>query len=306
MLFQFLYCIAITICLNACKTASDNYVEYYHLIRESKQHSKENDPYKALEAFDMATKKVQYVHIGNYIYAAAEARKIDSCEIAIHYLSKAIMQGYKYEASHLTEEEFVSRFFDCAEGSQSKQDLKNSLISMLNNPDHGINPGLKETLDSLFMIDQKIRLDGYSTDYMKEVDSSNISLLMKLIEKYGFPDERLVGTHTAENIFYVLLHFDSDLDNLILKDKLDDALRQGQISPQKYAWIIDRRLAWGSDQKDPYYYQMPSRKMKDLSVEEIREIDARRYQIGLKPLSEVNIEFTSDGRMIVYEDWADN
>ena len=295
----------ISILFFSCEKESENYIDYYHLIRESKKHSKLNDPNRALEVFDLATKKVQYVHIRNYIYAAFEAKKIGSCELALQYLSKAIIQGYNHDAPHLTEEEFLSNFFDCSTESKTNQDLKNSLLSMLKNPNRTINIKLKETLDSLFIVDQKVRVESNSSDYMKEVNSSNILLLIKLIEKYGFPDERLVGTYTAENIFYVLLHFDSDHNNVILKDILEDALKRGQITPQNYAWLIDRRLAWGPDRKDPYYYQMPTKKITDLTEEEIKEIDTRRSQIGLKPLSEVDIEFTSDGRMIVNQDWTD-
>lgn len=300
----FCYLAIITLC-SACERESDNYADYYHLIRKSKKFSKENKPHKALEVFNLATEKVSYVHIRNYMYAAFEAKKIDSCDLALQYLSKAIIQGYNHDSPHLSEEEFLSNFFSCSSKSKTNKDLEVSLLNMLKKPNRSFNIKLKETLDSLYIVDQKVRTEGYSSDYMKKVDSSNFFLLKKLIDRHGFPDERIVGANTAENIFYVLLHYDDDHNNIILKDILKEALERGQISPQNYAWIIDRRLAWGPDKKEPYYYQMPSKKIKDLNEEEIKEIDKRRYSIGLKPLSEMDIEFTSDGGMRVNEDWTD-
>jgi len=302
ILHFFCYCIIAIVCLSYEKKV-DDYSAYYHLIRKSKKLSRENEPSKALHQFRLATEKVDYVHTGNYIYAAFEAKKVDSCDLAIRYLSKAIMQGYKHDVPHLSGEEFIQNFFHCA--PKTNKDLKASLLQQLQNPNYAINVELKKTLDSLFRADQNVRSMNYSPDHIRKVDSSNFFFLKQLIDKHGFPDERIVGTHTAENIFYVILHYDDDRNNLLLKDILKEALTQGQISPQKYAWIIDRRLAWGPDEKEPFYYQMPTMKMKDLTREEIKKIDQRRANIGLKPLSEVDIEFTPDGGMVVHEDWTD-
>jgi hypothetical protein len=105
-----------------------------------------------------------------------------------------------------------------------------------------------------------------------------------LIKQYGFPSEKLVKKDAAGSAFMVLLHFDKDSTNTILKPILDKALLEGNISPEKYAWIVDRRLSWGLG-KEQYYYQMPM-DTENLTPEQIKEVNERRKSIGLRDLFE--------------------
>ena len=66
------------------------------------------------------------------------------------------------------------------------------------------------------------------------------------------------------------------------------------ISPEKYAWIIDRRRYWGPEKIKPYYYQLSTEKYFDMTQNEFVELDRRRNTIGLRPLSEMNITFTKN------------
>lgn len=143
--------------------------------------------------------------------------------------------------------------------------------------------------------DEFIKAQKLMTEWWR-VDSMNIQLLLSLITDYGFPSEKLVGEEAYKRkAFIILLHFDKDQDNSILKPIIDKALLNGEIEPDDYAWIIDRRLTWGQGKK-PYYYHMPFG-LDKLSKEEISEINERRRSIGLRKLFE-GVEIKKDDMSI--------
>lgn len=279
------------------------YPRYYHLIREAKLLSKDGNSSLALRKFKEAIKTVKYVHTHNWVWAAQEAKKAGNCKLASKYIQKAVLQGHNNEAPHLTDDEYISNFLDC---SDSNKKLKVGLLALMGETNRKINVGLKKYLDSLSAEDQKVRIDkSASKEEWIKIDSSNISALKAIISKYGYPDERLVGSETAYKIFFVVLHYDADINNSIMGDILFRAFQEGKISPQQYAWVVDRRLNWGPDKKDPYYFQLVTKKLNALTETEKKEVDKRRYSIGLKPLSAMNVIFKPGGGISIEEDWTD-
>ncbi|MEM6736029.1 MAG: hypothetical protein AAF620_08170 [Bacteroidota bacterium] len=288
-----------------CSDEKDNtlepYPSYYHLIRGAKLDSKNGNITSALEKFAEAIEIVDYVHTHNFVWAAKEAKNIGNCKLAAKYIEKALRQGITDVPENLTDEGLLSDFLDCEMINKAQ---KSELIAMLKKDNSQINFYLKDMLDSLYNVDQRIRNEG-SRSEIKRIDSLNINMLIDLINKFGFPDERLIGAKTAKNTFIIILHFDSDTDNCILGGMLFNALHKGKLAPQNYAWVVDRRRYWGPEKQEPYYYEIPTQKLKNLTKKERDEIDKRRYAIGLKPLSEMNISFKEDGRVIVTDHWTD-
>lgn len=187
------------------------------------------------------------------------------------------------------------------------------------NTQSNFNNNYQKIIDSIAIEDQKVRGDKYGRarqvyyEYKSDslsnktadefiqaqklmnewfhVDSMNIKRLLSLITAYGYPSEKLVGVEGYRKAFIVLLHFDTDQNNSILQPIIDKALFNGDIAPDDYAWIIDRRLTWCQG-KDPYFYHMPFG-LDKLSEEEIKIINERRRKIGLRKLYE-GIEITKD------------
>lgn len=117
---------------------------------------------------------------------------------------------------------------------------------------------------------------------MHRTDSLVISAMLQLIRSRGFPSGRRVGDESAIAAFVILLHYDKDTDNSILKPLLDAALYTGGLSPENYAWIADRRASWVR-REEPYYYQLPARPGQPFPAEKLYEINRRRGSIGLPP-----------------------
>lgn len=244
----------------------------------------------------------------DYHLKVYEARKL-------YYNKQFSKAAQKYiEAFNLVDYIHVSNLLDAQEvAGEAKND---SLKSMVENNfklyNSSINLNYRQIVDSLFINDQKVRTEKYvkasllhyrcmndstydaSNDehkdarlkvrQMNNADSVNISKLLNLIRLYGFPSEKTLGKDGYEHAFIILLHFDVDKDNLLLKPILDEALVKGDILPEDYAWIVDRRLSWGKNE-NPFYYQMPMGSEK-LTETEIQEVNERRKKIGLRPLFE--------------------
>ncbi len=176
-----------------------------------------------------------------------------------------------------------------------------------------INSYYSAQIDSLAIVDQEIRSDKYSRlfkEYFKykndstlnkedliykkskifmdrwtAVDSSNIYYLLNLIKNFGFPSESKVGFESHDNACVLFLHFDSDTLNKTLQPILDSALKQKEISPGFYSWIIDRhRTNFGAK---PIYYENFNgcENYKSLAEEKKRTVSENRKKIGLKPIA---------------------
>lgn len=141
----------------------------------------------------------------------------------------------------------------------------------------GTNPALITEIDSLLKKDQQVRQNKYykaSTYYYecnkdsscdknskkflrakslanewKTTDQNNLNYLLNLSKKHGYIGEELIG----ENAFYVyimLLHFDTDTNNVVMQPILEKALAEGKVSPLQFAQVLDRHLFFiGNTQK---------------------------------------------------------
>jgi hypothetical protein len=113
-----------------------------------------------------------------------------------------------------------------------------------------------------------------------KIDYSNIQTLLQLIELKGFPSVDRVGERAYLNAQLLLLHFDEDTNNRILKPILTKYLKSGEIFPSDYARIIDRHHS--RDGKQVYYEWRPCL-YELLSNQEKERVSQARKEIGLKP-----------------------
>jgi hypothetical protein len=190
-----------------------------------------------------------------------------------------------------------------------------------------INLTLKEKIDSLGKKDQNIRDYKHTkaSDYyykckndttldcnneklkkseriLKEwwlTDSLNVAELKKIIKTYGYPGEKLVGKRSNLSANVILLHYDKDTANHIMGDILYNALINGDIQPEMYAWIIDRHLInTGKPQK---YYSFPTPCI-EMTTKERKDYNKNRYTIGMKGLKKMIIKERKNSVITTYED----
>ncbi|MDF1698347.1 MAG: hypothetical protein P1U56_21030 [Saprospiraceae bacterium] len=267
----FYYVIAVLL-LNSCKSEqpSLSYPEYYRGYNEIKVLLNNDQIDEAIVQFDSLTIRVPHVPSSNYFRMAIACAERGKCDLAAKYLEHSLINGKEYGKG-------MGRNKTIDLCSLEVNQILKKEISIHN---EYFNLDYKTKIDSMFVNDQNAR-SGSNMDEMQFVDSINMQYLLTLIEKYGYPGEKLIGHVSAFNAFILILHMDRDKNNQLFKSILDEAYNNGQIWPRGYAWIIDRRRSWGDENLEPYYYHMPSKNYAQFNKTQIDEINRRRDSIGL-------------------------
>ncbi|PIQ15186.1 MAG: hypothetical protein COW67_09795 [Flavobacteriales bacterium CG18_big_fil_WC_8_21_14_2_50_32_9] len=279
--------------LKVCLTISlfsfgqNDYINYHLKSFQARKLAYEQKLDSALVFYKQAFELVDYIHIKNLKAANKIAKKlkdkpfykITSDKIKSFNNQSNFNNNYRKIIDSIAVEDQIVR---SNKYYQAQQVYYKYMKDSLSN----------KTIDE-FVQSQKLMTEWF------HVDSMNIEKLLSLITKYGFPSEKNIGKEGYRKAFIVLLHFDTDQDNSILKPIIDKALFNGDIAPDDYAWIIDRRLTWCQG-KDPYYYHMPFG-LDKLTEVEIKNINERRKKIGLRKLYE-GVEITKDDMSIAIKE----
>jgi len=119
----------------------------------------------------------------------------------------------------------------------------------------------------------------------RKVDSLVANDLIKNITQYGFPNMKLLDKHACGFARSILMNYDSDIKNELLNDMFVKALLAGQISPEYYATIIDRRsLLNGSGM---IFYE-PNLGYEKTLGKDLVSVNEKRNSIGLYPIVILN------------------
>jgi uncharacterized protein DUF6624 len=125
---------------------------------------------------------------------------------------------------------------------------------------------------------------------MKKIDAANTSRVKTLIKRYGWPGPELVGQDGTDAVFLLVQHADPVFQNEILP-LVKNAYRSRIISGQSYAMFMDRVLV--QDGK-PQIYGTAAKGFDQWKgtepvfepIEDEANVDKRRAEVGLMPLSE--------------------
>jgi hypothetical protein len=169
--------------------------------------------------------------------------------------------------------------------------------------EENLNKPLVATLDSIYAEDQKYRQQinriekeyGWESKEMKdhwriirEKDSLNLKKVMAILGKYGWLGADVVGEQGNSTLFLVIQHSDQTTQEKYLP-MMREAVKNGKAQASSLALLEDRaalgqgkRQIYGSqigrDPKTNQYYVKP--------LEDPDNVDKRRANVGLQPLSE--------------------
>lgn len=114
------------------------------------------------------------------------------------------------------------------------------------------------------------------------VDFVHGERLQKLVDKYGYPTEELVGEEALAAAWLLVQHQDYNLD--LQKEFLENC----DFSDKNYAYLYDR-VAINSGEKQRYGTQFKrdeDGKLTPRETEDPENVDKRREEKGLEPLEE--------------------
>lgn len=271
-----------------------HFIEYANEMRNVRKLLMNEEYESAYTKYKRVAEKCNYVLTDDIRMFSAICLNVGKCEEGMQAFQKAVSQGHNFKDDYLDFFKNKCQQFDA--------DFENALSELRNKYLDDLNIAYRDTVVKYYQIDQAVRRRynrGNGSDReLTYTDSIVIKNVWPFVEKYGVADERAIGKEAADELFIILLHYDADKSNK-LGPYLLDALLNGKIKPENYAWIIDRRRVWGH-QLRPYYYQIPNG-FDELSREEITEINRRRNSIGCRPLSDYDIRKENDGTWIMAE-----
>jgi hypothetical protein len=125
---------------------------------------------------------------------------------------------------------------------------------------------------------------------MQAIDTANTERMRAIIRQYRWPGPELVGRDGAEAAFLLVQHADHAFQKEMLP-LVEKAYRSGGLLGQSYALLLDRvRVGEGK----PQVYGTQAKRFEEWKgqeptlepIEDEANVDKRRAQVGLPPLSE--------------------
>jgi uncharacterized membrane protein YciS (DUF1049 family) len=212
---------------------------------------------------------------------------------------------------------YLKKIMKLAKLTKDKERIK-SYSEQIKNQRKGTNPELKDIIDSIMVLDKKVRVkkalrrseyawecaqnpncnqqskknikSKIAKDNLLKTDSSNIYCLLNLFKQHGFIGEELVGFSRYLGVIAIMTHFDSDTSNAILEPVFKKARNEGKIRPIHSAQILDRHL--GNKYTIQKYWTWPhmSKIKFSFSEADIPQIIKLRESLGIYD-SEVRQEY---------------
>ncbi|MFP4846034.1 hypothetical protein [Winogradskyella sp. PE311] len=273
----------LAVILISCQESKEcNYIEnYYQKVYLAEEAYYKEDYQKVFEQMSEAEKSCEILNqrgIYEMLKYAESSARIGKKEKALQLIRLLILNGY--EIDQLANNEAFQNLVGLKEWTQLEKDYENLHKEYLNS----INLDLREKIAEMKRIDQMYRQRGeYDQQKSDSIDAINEPELKRIIEKYGYPDERVIGGYKIDNQpvdpGILLFHFD-DYD--YWTTKLKELIKKGQAPPQSLGNFVDsyqRRVP----EQEKYIYGIYDN-VGEESIKEYEKLDERRVSIGLAPM----------------------
>lgn len=303
-----------------------DYIKVYHpVIHEAELLVLTKDYSAALDKYKDAFKAVQEPFARDYYNAAVCAMLTEDYEQTFHYLDELVLKGVElpfirkqevFKPLHETKdwEKFLKSYPKRRDKYKRRADLD-----------------IREDLDELYARDKYYRfakggLRVYA-DTLRKIENDNVDILLRNIQKYGYPGEKLIGVgDTIEQLprFSIVIERQTKAKNGVdFTDILKEAVQQGNLSPQAAAYLMETQQG-NRKYKTRALVKVACSNKKDceggkklkglnkylvekLTKEEEEKINALRATIGLEPVNDYRkkvLYSLSDNRFMLGYKWS--
>jgi hypothetical protein len=122
---------------------------------------------------------------------------------------------------------------------------------------------------------------------LRQVDAENTERMNQIVDQYGWPTAALVGTDGANAAWLLVQHADSSPQFQRKCLNLMTKVPRGEVSLADVAYLTDRvLLAEGKKQLYGTQFSFVNGKCIPRPLEDEADVDQRRADVGLPPLSE--------------------
>lgn len=283
-------------------TASDGFINFHTIVSAAERMYKNDSLLQAYAKYDIAFNSYSgAINPTHYFKATMCALRIKEEYKALQFLEKAISNGYDMDTTkgenvvfynQNTKKEYAANKAQWAKTKEAGRNYEwegqlyatidankkyntgtykaatEYCVACLKNPK--CNKTLPEYTSKYRLVKEKMK-----------ADSITAATLLANIQKYGFPNMKIVDKGACEIARNILLNYDYDRRNERLNDMLFKALIKGEISPSFYAQVVDRRNLFNG--APPEFYE-PVLGYEKLTVKEFGPANIKRKSIGLYPV----------------------
>ena len=283
-------------------TTSDDFNNYHATVSSAERMFKNDSLLQAFAKFDIAFENYKgAINPSHYFKAALCAIKIKEEYKALHYLEKAITNGYEIDSNKLalivfnnqnTKQEYQTHIgtWNATRDAARNNTFEGELYASAPTPNKIADTKYNEALTYCTNCDKTKTCSKTSTDYVSKnkilkermkADSIVATKLLANINQYGFPNLKIVDKKACEIARTILLNYDADKTNERLDGILFKALNDGFISPSFYAQVIDRRNVKAG--LAPEFYEPITGYEKTIAAS-MASANNKRKTIGLYPI----------------------
>ena len=287
-------------------TVSEDFITFHDNISAAERMFKNDSLLQAYAKFDIAIEGYKgAVNPSHYYRAALCAIKIKEEFKALHFLEKAIVNGYELDSAKRemvsfynqnTKKEYVENFPKWEETRISARNVswESELIAIQEANKKFSTSKYTAAIEYCTACMKNKACNKTSPDFtskyklVKEkmkADSLSAASLLAKAQQFGFPTVKIVGKKANEIAHSILLNYDSDKKNERLDGFLTKAIIDGNVSPEFYALLVDRRNVMNG--LLPEFYEPITGYEKTIG-KEIGAANKKRRTIGLYPIKLVS------------------
>lgn len=243
-------------------TVSDDFISFHENISTAERMYKNDSLLQAYGKFDIAFSNYKGpINPSHHFHAALCAIKIKEEFKALHFLEKAITNGYEIDSvrkeavvfyNQNTKKEYfdnIAKWEETRDASKN-YDWTNELYTTYEDTKKYTIVKYTSAVEFCSACLKNKAYNKTNADYVSKyrlvkekmkADSIAAASLLKNIQQFGFPTMKLVGKETSDIARTILLNYDADKKNERIDNILYKALLDGHISPEFYAKLIDKR-----------------------------------------------------------------
>ncbi|MEO1518841.1 MAG: hypothetical protein AAFV95_27750 [Bacteroidota bacterium] len=280
---SYVYSVVLALCLPISAIGQNNYGLYHQLCNKADSLVYEKQYKAALETFEQAFNRVDYVHSNKYKDAYDLSIQMGDYEKAFGFGKMVLIHSGQPKYLKTKSRKFKkSTFFSL---------LQDSTSLFLEQYQKRINEEYSQLIDSLYFIDQRIVRKNKSVkgDWQideatlsmtpSELDSSNWVSLHQAIQQFGFPSEERVGREAHENAYIILLHNIRMKKNEAHHQEFIDYMKSGEYLPYYFYFWYEQ---YCTEVKGQTFFSLWD---GDTSEENLKRIDLNRRKFYLKGVS---------------------
>lgn len=149
-------------------------------------------------------------------------------------------------------------------------------------------PEIAAELQSMAAVDQDMRERSQTEGYWDEtVDSTHTARMKEIVAEIGWPTISKVGKTASDKAWLLVQHADHDVAFQIQCLELMKAAPATEVDPTNIAFLEDRVLVnQGKEQIYGTQFTEVDGKYIPQPIEDEENVDARRAEVGMEPLSE--------------------